>query len=920
MPRASLLLALLAPFSFAFACADGEERSATPEEKPPDVEPLDFAAIEKSCAYDCPVTTCAERTAPYACQNLDAWKRVPHAESCGTWDGKHPKVTTGKCSASAPSGDAAKYAGADGDRTILPDGRRLSPSASEWIFQEPDLQGGITTGLAPVPGTTLALAVDTGTGKHVVRLLDTKLIGSGDPVRSRVAFEGDVTLGSGIAVAGPNRVYVPSSTGKVFLLALDAQGGTLKQDDAGAVALPAVTKKQQQPDGWYASSVAASPDGKRLVVGSVFEPTLLVYDIDPTSATAGTLLGQVALGATDVFGVYFDPQDTAGTLAYVSLWGGARVLEVDLTDPKAPEVKRSFPTPKDPQGIVFLDGRWMVASGDLGDALAVIDRNSGTVTNLPVDTSSDLKGVEPAVLTYSAKDQRLYVALAGINAIGAYDVDLTSEPPKISPAGRLPTSWWPSGVLISDSGEVVVANMRGRGTGPNAKHLDIGDGEISSLIRGSVQKFPPPDAASLALGEQTVHENNAVSTRSGRPTLSCPSGVSDFPVPESIGAPSPVIEHVFFILRENKNFDALFGDLPGVNGDPKLTLKASASDMDVIWRNLRDLARTFTVSDNYYTAAVQSTQGHVWATYGRTNDFNERTWALDARPVPGGGVFDVGRPEEGSLFEWLGKNAVPYDILGEIVGSPKTAPPPNPVDGKYPGGPFQNIGYNDLEKACYVAGRVRVLCNIRELAYITLPNDHTFGVSPENPTPETFCAVNDEATGMVVDAVSHSPIWKSSLIIIVEDDPLQGGEHVDSHRTPFVMVSPWVKRGYVSKTHISTSSIHKLYAHIFGKPYPNRQVEEAMLPLDAFTSTPDYTPYEYTPRSWPLACGDGASRYEILMTESWDFDEVDEQPGLGAQVVRWMRGRQLERMSPEEEERVRARIRRKLSLEAQEDD
>jgi len=318
--------------------------------------------------------------------------------------------------------------------------------------------------------------------------------------------------------------------------------------------------------------------------------------------------------------------------------------------------------------------------------------------------------------------------------------------------------------------------------------------------------------------------------------------------------------------------------------------------MDNIWHNLRSLARSFAISDNYYTDAIYSTQGHVWATYGRTNDFNERTWAVsgsgrDARVIPGGGVITVGKPEEGSLFDWLASNQVEYNLLGEIVGSPETdnqVPPA--VDGKYPGGPFQNIGYNDLDKACYTAGRARVLCDLGTFIYMTLPNDHTFGVSTTNPTPETFCAVNDEATGMMVDAVTHSPLWASSLIVITEDDPSQGGEHVDSHRAPVVLISPWVKHAYVSHTHMDMASLHRLFAHILGKPYRNAIVANAPLPFDLFTSTPDFTPYTYTPRAWPLACGTGASKREQMLTDGWSFDEPDEQPGLDAQVTRWMRG------------------------------
>jgi hypothetical protein len=381
--------------------------------------------------------------------------------------------------------------------------------------------------------------------------------------------------------------------------------------------------------------------------------------------------------------------------------------------------------------------------------------------------------------------------------------------------------------------------------------------------------------------------------------------------------PSRLIDHVFFMVRENKDFDALFGDMPGVEGRADLVMKTGPGEMDGIWQNLRALARAFSFSDNYYTDAVYSTQGHNWTTYGRATDFDERTWmqtenGREGRSVPGGGITEVGMPAEGSLFDWLLANKVPYDILGEIVGSPRALDPDHPaIDVHYPGGPFQNILYPDLEKACYVAGRARVLCNFGNFVYMTISNDHTGGVSPQSPAPETYCAVNDEATGMVADAISHSPLWPGAMIVITEDDPSQGGEHIDSHRAPFVVISPWVKRGYVSKTHIDAASAHKLFAHVLGKPYPNRSVANAGLPLDMFTSTPDYTPYTYKPRSVPLACGDSATAGEKALTDSWDLSEADEQPGLDAQVVRWMRGQQLEVLPPNLREAAEKRVARR---------
>ncbi len=879
----------------------------------PNVDPRDFVYVQKSCAYNCPPESCSESTQPYDCQNLRDWKTgVPHADTCGSWNEKYPKVVQGKCTVSDAAGESKKFSGtdpADPKTTILPDGRRVRPAGQDWVFNETDLKGGITTGLIAIPSTSYVVTVDTGIGNHAVRLIDTTKVGSGNPVTSYVGFSPPDVLNSGMAFVPPDLLYVATDDGVVQAFTVDTSAGTLQRDDTRSLTLPTVKDNNGNDVPWYAAGVAASPDGSHLVVTPLAQTRALVFDVKAGSATFGKQLGTVGLGNDETFGVWFDPADNDH--AYVSMWADKKVLELDLTDPTQPKVTRSFDTGKDPEGIAFLDSRWMAVGNDLGDSLTLIDRVAGSASIVPVDDNEKLEGLEPSALAYDSAAKRLYVALSGMNAIAAYNVDLSKTPPAITPAGMLATDWWPSGVAVMPDGSLAVANMRSRGAGPGNVPYPPGHGAISDLIRGGVQHIPSPTSADLTAGESAVTKNNDVAGLAGTPTVTCPSGASDFPVPVKISdGPSPVIKHVFFILRENKDFDAIFGDMKGVEGDPKLTLKAKSSDMESIWHNIRALARAFTVSDNYYTSAVQSTQGHVWATYGRSNDFNERTWALSNGPraVPGGGIVDVGRPEEGSLFDWLGNEGVDYDIMGEIVGRPEKLPARNPVDFKYPGGPFQNIGYNDVEKACHIAGRVRVLCDVGQFSYMTITNDHTFGLSPNSVTPETNCAVNDEATGMIVDAVSHSPLWKESLIIVTEDDPLDGSDHIDSHRTPLVMISPWIKRGYVSHQHLDIASLHKLFAHIFGKPYPNYPIENAALPLDMFTSTPDYTPYTYTPRQWPLTCGGKSTRAERRLTSSWDFSRPDSQPGLSAQVMRWMRGKQLTKLPRELELQVEARL------------
>jgi DNA-binding beta-propeller fold protein YncE len=851
--------------------------------------------------YQCPVSAaCPEVAQPYACQNLGDWAAIPHADTCADWDGRPPEPRRGLCEATAPEGPALLYTGPDpSDPTALvqPDGRRLKPAGAAWVFDEPELFAGMTSAVVSIPGTSLAITIDTGYGDHVVRLIDTDLLGAGQsPVLGYVKHENPSTLNWGAVFVPPDRTYVATADGVVQAYSMDAAARTITRRDDLSISLPAGEKSER----WYASGLAVSADGKRLAVSPVAEEDLLVFDAEATSATYGALVARADLEDYETFGVYFDPADPTGQFAYVTLWQGKRLLEVDLSDPAEAHVSRAFTTDKDPEGVAFLDERWLVVANGFGDTLSLVDRVSGEVTSVPVDTATTLHGTEPSTLAFDAEKQRLYVTLAGLSAVGAYAVDLAATPPELAPLGRLPTLWWPSGLALQDDGSLVVASLRGDGTGPSDSPHTFDTDDGYTRLSGGIQRIPAPTEAELAAGDAMVRANVAVGAQEGYPEVVCPEGADDFPIPATnTEGPSAVIDRVIIIVRENKTFDSIFGDLPGARGKADLLLKPDPAEAAEIWRNARRLAERFSISDNFYTSAEISSLGHVWTTYGRSSDYNERTWAMagygrSARPsdIQNGGVADVGRPEEGSLFDWLARAGIPHDILGEGVGLPSvTVPGHPPTDFKYPGGFIQSIGYPDVEKSCYLAGRARVRCDLGSVVYMTLTNDHTLGVSPTAPTPEAMCAVNDEATGMVVSALSKSPHWPSTLVLLTEDDPAQGGDHVDAHRTIFVAASPWVKRGYISKTHLDVPSLHKLIAHVYGLPYPNLMVEHAPLPLDMFTSTPDYAPFDYEPRTWPAECGDGASDAEAKKTEGWDTMDVDRSPGLDAQVTRWMRQR-----------------------------
>ncbi len=456
--------------------------------------PVDYLGFysppPNSCAYDCAhLGKCPENDKPYACPSLGKWEDVPHDPMlCPTWDGSYPKVEKGKCTASAPKGSALARTGVDpGDPTafVLPDARRIHPAGSEWIFS--DLPGGLTSQVMDIPGTPYVVAVETGYGDHAVRSIDTTLLAAGmDPVASLVTFTAPETLNWGLAFRSPDRVYVTSHDGAVHALAFDPATGALTRDDAHAIALPMGVSGSV-----YASGLAVSPDNTKLVVSLADEGTFSIYSI-VEDASYGHRLGKVDLGDKETFQAAFDPNDPTGETVYVSMWGNSKVEAVDISSPATPKVKATYKTQKDPEGMAFLNARFLAIADAFGDAITLVDRVSKETTTIPVDVGKQPgPGEEPTILAFDAMNARLYVANSGDNAVVAFDVDLGSMPPKLTRRGSLGTGWWPSGLAVRATGELIVTTLRGHGEGAIPLEFHDFENDIGDRMRGSVQIISP---------------------------------------------------------------------------------------------------------------------------------------------------------------------------------------------------------------------------------------------------------------------------------------------------------------------------------------------------------------------------------------------------------------------------------------------
>jgi YVTN family beta-propeller protein len=589
-----------------------------------------------------------------------------------------------------------------------------------------------------------------------------------------------------------------------------------------------------------------------------------------------------------VFDLQLDPFDPSGTLFYATDESASKVYEIDAAQAK---ITRTIAVGKNPAQLAFLDPQYMVVAEADSDVIAILDRAAGEVAaEVHVFEDKSPRGFSPTALAYDPAASRLYTTLAGVNAVEAYDIG-QGNPPTVVPAGRIPTAWWPTAVMTDTDGSLVVLNGKGHGTGTDLQQYPWSQGPITGRMHGSVQHVPASLLGDLGPLSKTVDENREIATLAGRPEVTCPDGADDFPIPpDNTHGPSKLIKHVILVVRENKTYDAVFGDVPELgDGDPKLIMASDTEVQGKIWQNARAVARQFVNFDNFYTDAEQSLQGHTWTVYGRTTDFMERSWLT----IWGRGTrsvatptLDIAVPEEGGVFRWLAGANVPMDDMGEIVGQ-------GDLDPAYPGFVYAQ-NRPDTDKSCYIAGRIRVLCDLQPFTYVVQSNDHTYGGQTGAAAPEVMITVNDEATGLLVDGLSHSPIWKDSLVIVTEDDPQDGGDHVDLHRSLLFMASPWVKHGHVAHGHYDMASVYKLVAHVLGIPYNNEQMKSALLPVDAFTSTPDYTPYSYLPRAVEAPCNPAGTK-EAKQAEGWDWDDLDDQPGLSQQIAEMLKRPRKER-------------------------
>ncbi|MEO1783949.1 bifunctional YncE family protein/alkaline phosphatase family protein [Thermodesulfobium sp. 4217-1] len=525
------------------------------------------------------------------------------------------------------------------------------------------------------------------------------------------------------------------------------------------------------------------------------------------------------------------------------------------------------------------------------DTISVINKKSLTVVKTisihPYPNS--IFGSQPNAIAISSEN-KLYVSLGSNNAVDVYDWNGENEAVKFD--GLIPTGWYPGDIAIDKAlNSIVVANIKGVGSLGNEvpfAHSKQFFGHSVYAWLGSISIVKYPDDTALSNFTKQVYENNNWGRlMKDNPKVQYSSG--PVAIPSDLGE-SSAIKHVFYIIKENRPYDQVLGDMKEGNGDPNLVVFGEKATP-----NEHALASDFILFDNFYCSGSVSADGHQWTDQGLDPDYVERQFGDFPRSYPNDGGDSLAYLSSGFIWEDAVNHGKSVANFGEYVMYFRTPTGAGVeslgswdewykdsqiLEGKATGklhvsvGRFQSVSdvvsndkllIRDYPPFCLnIPDQYRVDIflkqfnsyiennNLPNLVIMSLPDDHTGGTKPGLPTPMAMVADNDLALGRIVDAISHSKYWKDSVIFVVEDDAQNGIDHVDGHRTTAFVIGPYVKRNFVDHTMYTQIDMLRTIEQILGLP-PMNQMDSAATPMyNAFTNTPNLAPYDVLANNIPL--------------------------------------------------------------------
>ncbi|HLF34929.1 MAG TPA: bifunctional YncE family protein/alkaline phosphatase family protein [Cyclobacteriaceae bacterium] len=752
-------------------------------------------------------------------------------------------------------------------RIMLPTGWELTPVGKSLNL------GDLPLNYIFSPDRKLAAVTNNGQSIHSIQLIS---------VEKQIVLD-DLEVGKawlGLAFGNDSRTLYASGGNDNWIYRFDIRGNKLAIRDTIIIGKPWPER---------ISVAGISLDDARQMVYAVTRENNSLYVI---STGTKKVIKKLALGA-EGYTCILSPDKK---ILYISCWGCDRV---QIFDTDKLEMKSSVPVGDNPNDMVVdKKGLFLYVSNANDNSVSVINLKENRVIEV-LNTAlypNAPSGSTANSLALSDDDKTLYVANADNNCLAVFNV---SEPGNSSSLGFIPTGWYPTCVRILGK-SIFVTNGKGYSSfanplGPNPYRrgenvvYQRGDSVVTKpveyiggLFKGTLSIITVPDEKQMAVFSQAVYRNTPYTKKKE----SLPEGYSGNPIPSKVGDVSP-IKYVFYVIKENRTYDQVLGDIPEGNGDISLVLFG-----EKVTPNQHKLAREFVLLDNFYVNGEVSADGHNWSMGAYATDYMEKHWPTSYGDR-GGDYDSEGQREIGRnkvyLWDLCRKYGVTYRTYGEFIDGTRPTLPSLydhycPYFTSWDETVRDTTRFHQWKRDFDSLVAVNQVPRFNSLRFI---NDHTEGLRLGRPTPNAHVADNDLAVGLFVEHLSKSPIWKESAVFIVEDDAQNGPDHVDAHRTTAYVAGPFVKRKFVDNTMYSTSSMLRTMELILGLP-PMSQYDAAAEPMwRCFTSIPDVRPFSAVMPRIDLDERNTAMNKWQRMSEEFYFGKEDRAPDAEFNQVLW---------------------------------
>jgi len=612
-----------------------------------------------------------------------------------------------------------------------------------------------------------------------------------------------------------------------------------------------------------------------------------LYVIDPASHK---ILKKVKLAA-EAYSFILSPDEKT---LYISIWGGEEVSCYSTVTGAISNIK----TGNHPNELLLnKKGTWLFVANANDNSVSVI--NTATRKTVEVISTSlyptKLTGSTSNGLALSANEKTLYIANADNNCLAVFDV---TKPGESKSQGFIPVGWYPTNVKTLGS-KILVANGKGftsmanpKGPQPVKKTDNSGyqkspvnsrEQYIGGLFKGTLSFIDAPNEVQLKGYTKQVYANTPFNNK----IAATAAGETGNPIPRRRGEKSP-IKHVFYIIKENRTYDQVLGDMQKGNGDTSLCIFGAK-----VTPNLHAVANEFVLLDNFYVDAEVSADGHNWSMAAYATDFIEKTWPTSYGGRGGNydseGTRKVGDPRDGYIWDYCKRAGVTYRTYGEFVdnGKPNIKSLKDHFCAQAPG---FDLSVTDIKRSEVWAHDFDSLLSVNAVPQfntIRISNDHTSGQRKGAISPIAAVADNDQGVGRIIEHLSLSPIWKESVVFVLEDDAQNGPDHIDAHRSPVYVAGPYVKRNEAIHSMYSTSGVLRTIELILGLP-PMSQYDASAVPLyECFTGKPDFSPYILKPAQVNLEQRNVADNKSSIRSEHFNFTKEDAIPDLDLNEVIW---------------------------------